>query len=80
LQSVEKTGRLLVVQESGAGQGLGDRIISLVARQTPTPLRMPPQLLAAPDVPVPFAPELEAGYRPDVARIVAGIEAMLGER
>ena len=31
--SVEKTGRLLVVQESGETQGLGDRLISLLTRE-----------------------------------------------
>ena len=32
-ESVKKTGRLLVVQESGETQGLGDRLISLLARE-----------------------------------------------
>ena len=32
-ESVKKTGRLLVVQESGETQGLGDRLISLLTRE-----------------------------------------------
>jgi pyruvate/2-oxoglutarate/acetoin dehydrogenase E1 component len=32
--------------------------------------------LAAPDVPVPFAPELEAHYRPNAEKILAAVEGM----
>lgn len=76
LESVEKTGRLLVVQESGETQGLGDRIIALVARSG-LRLKCAPRLLAAPDMPVPFAPELELPCRPNVETIAACIEEML---
>jgi len=79
LRSVEKTGRLLVVQECGATQGLGDRLISLVVRETPATLKCRPKLIAAPDVPVPFAPELEAHCRPNASRIAAGIAQMFRE-
>jgi 2-oxoisovalerate dehydrogenase E1 component len=78
--SVEKTGRLLVVQECGAGRGLGDRIISLVAQKAHGKLRCAPRLLSAPEVPVPFAPELEAYYRPNADKIVASIQEMLGQQ
>lgn len=80
LASVRKTGRLLVVQESGAAQGLGDRWVSLCAREAWAELCCPPRLLAAPDVPVPFAPELESFHRPNHERILSDIEAMFGER
>ncbi len=48
LESVGKTGRLLVVQECGATQGLGDRVISLVCREALGALKCPPKLVAAP--------------------------------
>jgi 2-oxoisovalerate dehydrogenase E1 component len=80
IESVERTGRLLVVQECGAAEGLGDRVISLVARQGRLAWKCPPRLLAAPDCPVPFAPELESHYRPNASSIAAAIEAMLRER
>jgi pyruvate/2-oxoglutarate/acetoin dehydrogenase E1 component len=78
LDSVAKTGRLLVVQECGAGQGLGDRVISQVVQQAAA-LKCRPRLVAAPDVPVPFAPELEAYYRPNASKIIAAIDEMLKE-
>ena len=80
IRSVEKTGRLLVVQECGATQGLGDRVISLTVRRGRSALKCPPKLIAAPDVPVPFAPELESYYRANTDKILRGIEQMLGER
>ncbi len=79
LRSLEKTGRLLVVQESGATQGLGDRIISVAVQQSGARWRSRPRLLAAPDCPVPFAPELEAAYRPSSSTIEAVIRQMCEE-
>jgi 2-oxoisovalerate dehydrogenase E1 component len=79
VESVKRTGRLLVVQECNEVQGLGDRIISLVTRKAYGKLKCAPRLLAAPEVPVPFAPELEAHYRIDGDKIMTSIMEMLGE-
>ena len=79
LESVCKTGRLLVVQECGAMQGLGDHIISSVCREAIGVLKCPPKLVAAPDLPVPFAPELEAYCRPNSHRIEAAVDQMVRE-
>ncbi len=76
--SVQKTGRLLVVQESGETQGLGDRLVSLLTRECFHALQESPMLLASPDVPVPFAPELESAYRPNLEKILAAISSLLG--
>lgn len=79
LESVGKTGRLLVVQECGAVQGLGDHVISLVAREALGRLKCPPKLVSAPDLPIPFAPELEGHCRPNAQRIEAVIDQMVRE-
>jgi 2-oxoisovalerate dehydrogenase E1 component len=79
IDSVRKTGRLLVAQECGATQGLGNHVISWVVRHGGTMWKCRPRLVAAPDVPVPFAPELETYYRPNASRIAAAVEQMLGE-
>ncbi len=76
-ESVKKTGRLLVVQESGETQGLGDRLISLLTRECFPSLKAPPELIATPDVPIPFAPELEAVCRPSQEHIRKAIAAIL---
>lgn len=77
IDSVRKTGRLLVVQESSAGAGLGERLIATVCQEALDVLKSPPRLLAAPDMPLPFAPELEAFHRPDARRIMAVIEQLI---
>ena len=77
MESVQETGRLLVVQECGETRGLGDRLISLVARECFSALKCPPRLISSPDVPVPFAPELESHYRPNSDKILVAIAEML---
>jgi 2-oxoisovalerate dehydrogenase E1 component len=76
--SVAKTGRLLVVQESGETQGLGDRLISLLTRDCFHALHEAPRIIASPDSPVPFAPELELACRPSQEKIRAEIASILG--
>jgi pyruvate/2-oxoglutarate/acetoin dehydrogenase E1 component len=51
-------------------------VIARVVRAAFSALKSPPQLLTAPDVPVPFAPELEAHYRPNAEKILAAVEEM----
>jgi 2-oxoisovalerate dehydrogenase E1 component len=77
-ESVAKTGRLLVVQESGETQGLGDRLISLLTRECFHALKDAPMIVSSPDAPIPFAPELETAYRPSQERICAAITSILG--
>ena len=76
-ESVRKTGRLLVVQESGETQGLGDRLVSLLTRECFPSLKAAPELISTPDVAVPFAPELETACRPNQERIRKTIVAIL---
>jgi len=76
-ESVKKTGRLLVVQESCETQGLGDRLISVLARDCFSSLKAAPEAISMPDVPVPFAPELEAACRPNQESVRKTITAIL---
>ncbi len=78
-ESVEKTGRLVVVQECGSRQGVGHRIIAEVSRSCLERLRAAPRLIAAPDMPVPFAPELENHVRPGAETIAACIAELFPE-
>jgi 2-oxoisovalerate dehydrogenase E1 component len=77
-ESIRKTGRLLVVQESGGVAGLGGHFIALAARECFSGLKRAPELIAAPDTPVPFAKEFESAHLPDSARIACVIEKMIG--
>jgi len=79
LESACRTGRLLVVQESGAMQGLGDAVIARICREALGAVKCPPVLIAAPALPVPCAPELELHGRPNAARIEAAADQMIRE-
>ncbi len=75
--SIEKTGRLLVVQECNSSAGIGHRLIGQLSCEGGFSLQCPPELLAAPDTPVPFAPELESFYRPNQGKIATAIRRMV---
>lgn len=60
LASVERTGRLLVVQEAVSVAGFGAVIAATVAEALHHRLRAPVRRLGAPRIPVAYAPPLEA--------------------
>ena len=68
---------MLVLQEAARSIGVAGQILSLVAREGFELLDAPPVLLAPPDTPVPFAPELEDAYIPSVERVRAALEELL---
>ena len=77
LESVEKTSRLLVLQEAARSTGVAGLVLSLIARRGFELLDAPPALHASPDTPVPFAPELEDAYLPSTDSTVAELERLL---
>ncbi|MBD3320499.1 MAG: transketolase [Chitinivibrionales bacterium] len=78
LDSVKKTGRLLVVQESGERAGLGNYIISTIVKERFSVLKTAPVLISSPNTPVPFASELESQYLPALDEIRAAITGLTG--
>ena len=77
LESVRKTGKLLIVHEDTLTAGFGAEIAAFVAGQAFTDLDAPIQRLAAPDIPVPFNIHLMAAALPSVETIHNKIEALL---
>jgi pyruvate/2-oxoglutarate/acetoin dehydrogenase E1 component len=77
LASIEKTSRVLVLQEASRSTGAAGVIMSLIARRAFEHLDAPPALHAPPDTPVPFAPELEDAYMPSVDSTVAALDELL---
>jgi len=80
LDSVEATGRLVVVDESPPRCSLATDIAALVSAQAFASLKAPPALVTAPHTPVPFARELEAAYVPSAAKIEAAVRRTLAWR
>ena len=77
LESLAKTSRVLVLQEASRSTGAAGQILSLVAREGFELLDAPPTLVAPPDTPVPFAPELEDAYLPSVESARRALESLL---
>jgi pyruvate/2-oxoglutarate/acetoin dehydrogenase E1 component len=70
-RSVEKTGKLILVEEGNITGGWSAEVAARVAGACIGYLDAPIRRVAAPDTPVPFAPVMENYYIPSVERIVA---------
>ena len=75
LDSVHKTGRLVVVDECHRSCGVGAEIAALVAEQAFEALKGPIRRVATLDVPIPFSRALEAYVEPSDAKICAAVRA-----
>jgi len=73
LESVEKTGRLVVVDESTPRCSMASDIAGIVAQKAFGALKAPIEQVTAPHTPVPFSDSLEDLYVPSVARIEAAV-------
>jgi acetoin:2,6-dichlorophenolindophenol oxidoreductase subunit beta len=74
LESVENTGRLVVVDESYPRCSLASDIGAMVAQEAFGSLRAPIQLVTGPHTPVPFSDSLEDLFIPDAAKITAAVK------
>jgi pyruvate dehydrogenase E1 component beta subunit len=77
LESVERTGRLIVVEESPASGGWGSEVVATVTSQAFGSLKAAPFRITAPDVPVPYARDLEARYLPSADEIATQVSDYL---
>ena len=77
LESVSKTGRLIVVDEDYRSFGVSGEVVATVTDQDPGMLRVPAQRIAVPDVPIPYAHDLEYAVLPRHDRIEQAIRAAL---
>ena len=79
IESVEGTGRLVIVDESPPRCGLAADIASIVAERAFRHLKRPIIQVTPPHTPIPFAPALERAYVPGPARIEAAIRNSMQE-
>lgn len=78
LNSVRKTGRLVVLHEANRTGGFGGEIAALAAEEAFGYLKAPVKRVAAPDIPVPFSPPLEQFYIPGEKQLVDAVRAIMG--
>ncbi|MBW2065265.1 MAG: alpha-ketoacid dehydrogenase subunit beta [Deltaproteobacteria bacterium] len=77
LESVKKTGRLLVADEGPKTCGIGAEISAVVAEEAIEYLKAPILRVSSPDTPVPFSPPLEKTYIPDERDLIPAIRRLM---
>ena len=73
LESVEKTGRLVVVDEASPRCNIATDVSALVAGKGFSSLKAPIQMVTPPHTPVPFSDVLEDMYIPDARKIASAV-------
>jgi len=79
LESVKKTGRVVIVEESPKQGGVGAEIGMQITENIPDYLLAPVTRIAAPNTPAPFSPVLEKLYVPQPRRIADTIKRLIEE-
>ena len=74
LDSVEKTGRLIVVDETPPRCSFAADVAALAASEVFSSLKAPIKTVTGPHSPVPFAKELETAFLPSPVKIKTVIE------
>jgi pyruvate dehydrogenase E1 component beta subunit len=77
LASVQKTNRVVAVEEGWSYAGIGSEIAAQIMEQAFDYLDAPVQRVAAKDVPLPYAANLERMALPQAADVVAAAKAVL---
>jgi len=75
LQSVRKTGRVVIVHEAPRTCGFGAELSALIAEQALTALQAPVLRVTGYDTPFPYA--LEHSYLPDAPRVLRAVEHVM---
>ncbi len=77
LDSVEQTGRVVVVDEANPRCSVATDISALIARQAFGALKAPIEMVTAPHTPVPFSDNLEDLYKPNAEKILSTVLKVL---
>ena len=80
IDSIEVTGRLVVVDESPPRCSIATDLVTLGTQKAFASLKAPPAMVTPPHTPVPFARELESAYLPSVEKIEAAVRKTLAWR
>ena len=75
--SLEKTGRLVVVDEDSPRCSMASDVAALAASRALQYLDAPVRMVTPPHTPVPFSPVLEDHYVPDANQVVAAVRSIV---
>jgi pyruvate dehydrogenase E1 component beta subunit len=77
LDSVAKTGRLVVTDETPRSCGVAAELLARIVEQAWGALKSPPRRVTTPDVPIPFSEPLEAAVTPTADKLVEAVRAVM---
>ena len=73
LESVQRTGKALIVHEDNRTGGVGAEFAAIIAEEAFESLDGPVRRVASIDTPVPYSPPLEEFYMPNVDKVLAAM-------
>jgi pyruvate dehydrogenase E1 component beta subunit len=79
LQSIGRTGRLIVLDEAVLQCGVASEIVAIAVEKGFSSLKAPPVRLARAAVPTPYAPSLEVALMPSLDAICACVRQLVGK-
>jgi 2-oxoisovalerate dehydrogenase E1 component beta subunit len=71
MDSVRKTGKVIVLHEATKTGGIGGEIAAILSEECFNALDAPIKRIAAPDIPVPYSPPLEEFFLPGINDVIA---------
>lgn len=77
IQSVAKTGRLVVVDDDYHSYGVAAEVIATVCEADNLELKSKPRRVTFPDIPVPFSPSLEHAHLPNADKVYRAAQQIL---
>jgi len=78
IDSVEKTGRLIIASDDVKSGGIGSEIAARVVEEAFDSLDAPIMRVASAEMPIPFSPLLEQAYMPNAEKILQAAKKVLG--
>lgn len=76
-RSVEKTGKVIIVEGDVKTCGIGAEIIAILAEEKFDFLKLPPIRISIPDVPMPFSPPLVNQLVPSKEKVIETVKKMM---
>jgi 2-oxoisovalerate dehydrogenase E1 component beta subunit len=77
LETVGKTSKVLLLHEATRTGGIGGELAAIIAEEAFEYLDAPVVRVASVDSPVPYAPQLEAAFLPNVEKVIAAAKKLV---
>lgn len=78
VESVKKTGRLIIASDDVKSGGIGSEIAAVIVEEAFDSLDAPILRVESADMPIPFSPSLEQSYMPNAQKIIEAAKRLIG--